>query len=189
MSRNLKRAATVLLFSGIERPLTYSIPENLEPLCVGALVNVPVRSSNSCGVVVEIRPAESFEAQNGFRLRPLRSLAQPERVLTGELLKLAKWMSEYYGCGLRQIFESMIPAVVRAGKSSQEVSEISMPRQMSDAEIIAATARAPQQRKVLEFMRGYPDAILKSALIKLAQTNPPIIDALVKKGLLVQRKK
>ena len=189
MSRNLKRAATVLLFSGIERPLTYSIPENLEPLCVGALVNVPVRSSNSCGVVVEIRPAESFEAQNGFRLRPLRSLAQPERVLTGELLKLAKWMSEYYGCGLRQIFESMIPAVVRAGKSSQEVSEISMPHQMSDAEIIAATARAPQQRKVLEFMRGYPDAILKSALIKLAQTNPPIIDALVQKGLLVQRKK
>ena len=73
----------MLLFSGIERPLTYSIPENLEPLCVGALVNVPVRSSNSCGVVVEIRPAESFEAQNGFRLRPLRSLAQPERVLTG----------------------------------------------------------------------------------------------------------
>lgn len=41
----------------------------------------------------------------------------------------------------------MIPAVVRAGKSSQEVSEISMPRQMSDAEIIAATARAPNSAK------------------------------------------
>ena len=175
-----KRAATILLLSGIERALTYSVPENLEPLAVGSLVSVPLRGGSACGIVADIRPAAEVEAS--FNLRPLRSFVQPEPVLTPELMKLAKWMGEYYGCGMRQIFETMIPAVVRAGKGAREAAEISLARPVSPEEIDALLPRAPQQRKLLEFMGGYPDAILKSALIRLAQTTSAAIDALVKKG-------
>lgn len=176
-----KRAATILLFSGIERPLTYSVPESLESLAVGSLVSVPLRGGSACGIVTDIRPAAEV-GQLSFKLRPLRSFVQPEPVLTPELMKLAKWMGEYYGCGMRQIFETMIPAVVRAGKGAREAAEISLARPVSPEEIDALLPRAPQQRKLLEFMGGYPDAILKSALIRLAQTTSAAIDALVKKG-------
>lgn len=180
-----KRAATILLFSGIERALTYSVPESLEPLAVGSLVSVPLRGGSSCGIVTDVRPAEEL-GRTSFSLRPLRSFVQPEPVLTDELMKLAVWMGEYYGCGLRQIFETMIPAVVRAGKGAREAAEISLARTVSPGEIETLLPRAPQQRRLLEFMCGYPDAILKSALIRLARTTPDAIDALVKKGLLVQ---
>lgn len=183
-----KRAATILLFSGIERPLTYAVGEKLGAVEEGSLVAVPLRGGTAEGVVLETRPISEID-QSKFRLRPLRSLVQPEPVLTPELLKLAKWMGEYYGCGLRQIFETMIPAVVRAGKSAQEVSEIALAKDLDEAQIDELTHRAPQQKKLAQFMRSYPEAILKSALIRLAQTTPACVDALVKKGVLVQTKR
>lgn len=188
MPESAKLAATILLFTGIERELTYSIPERFETLAEGSLVRVPLRGGSADGIVTSIRPIAEID-QTAFKLRPLHSFVQPEPVLTPDLLKLAKWMGEYYGCSLRQIFESMIPAVVRAGKGAQEVSEITIATDLSQEKIAAATTRAPQQKKVLEFMRSYPDPILKSALIKLSGTSPAIVDALVKKGLLIQQKR
>ena len=42
-----KRAATILLFSGIERPLTYAVGEKLGAVEEGSLVAVPLRGGTA----------------------------------------------------------------------------------------------------------------------------------------------
>lgn len=182
--------AEVLLFSGFERPLSYLVPTSKKnEVAEGSIVSVPLRNATTSAIVLRTQTYAEFENKE-FKLRKLIGVLQPEPALTPDLLKLAKWMGEYYASSQRQIFETMIPAVVRSGTSSQEVYEILPPETKPDeATIETLKRRAPQQAKVLLYLIAYPEPILKTALIKVSQSTPAAVDALIKKGIITQHKR
>lgn len=182
-----QQVATVRLFRGIDRELSYLVPDGMS-LETGSMVRVPLRGGAAQGIITGTLPLSDFKS-DGFRLKKISEKVQDEPVLTPALLKLAEWMRDYYGCGVQTVFETMIPAVVRAGKSALEALEV-LPKDLPDADALEKLRRrAHQQAAVCEYFADDKEPVLKSALTKLAGVSPQAIDALVKKGVLEVRKR
>ncbi len=183
-----KKAATIALFSGIDKELTYLVPEKIGNVEVGSMVRVPLRGGTAQGVVLKVFKASEL-SEGKFKYKNIYSKVQDEPVLTEDLIKLAFWIRDYYGCGLQGVFESMIPAVVRAGKSALEALEVVLRKIPDKADMEKLNRKAPQQASVCQYLIANPEPILKSALLKITEASSQSIDALTKKGIVEIRKK
>jgi primosomal protein N' (replication factor Y) len=82
---------------------TYSIPPGMEPV-VGGRVLVPFRQQRFSGIVVELhdRPPQ-------IRTRKVIEALDLTPVLDEHLLKLGKWIADYYLAPLGEVFRTMLP--------------------------------------------------------------------------------
>jgi len=91
-------------------PLTYRVPEALEPYCrPGVRVRVPVRKKEATGVV--LREAEPG-AVPPEKVRDILEVLDAEPLLPGHLLELAAFVSDYYRCPPGETLASMLPAAL-----------------------------------------------------------------------------
>src|SRR5258708_3447015 len=89
----------------LDAVFTYRIPDGICPLA-GGRVLVPFRQQRLVGIVTQVhdRPP-TVSAKNVIEV-----LGDPEvPALTEELLRLGKWISEYYLAPLGEVFRSMLP--------------------------------------------------------------------------------
>jgi primosomal protein N' (replication factor Y) len=89
----------------LDMTFTYRVPEGLR-VSAGSRVMVPFRRQRTVGVITELhdRPP-SVTAKN-----VLQSLDDEDApALSGELLRLGKWISEYYLAPIGEVFRSMLP--------------------------------------------------------------------------------
>src|SRR5580704_14038711 len=87
----------------LEQVFTYGIPEGMDPV-VGGRVLVPFRQQRLSGVVTELhnRPPK-VQAKNVI------SLLDAAPVLDEQLMRLGKWIADYYLAPLGEVFRSMLP--------------------------------------------------------------------------------
>ena len=189
MSKSLnKLAVEIALFSGFSKELTYLVPEHIKNIQVGSMVRVPLRTGASQGVVLRVMN-ESDLPQGKFKYKPIYSKVQDEPVLTPDLIELAYWIRDYYGCSLQSVFETMIPAGVRAGKTALEAQEVVLRKILDADELQKLKRKAPQQASLCDYLIANPEPILKSALLKITGTTSQSVEALAKKDILEIRKK
>ena len=129
-----RKAVKIALFSGFAKELTYLVPENMKNVQVGSMVKVPLRTGASQGVVLSVFDADELPKEN-FKYKKIYSKVQEEPVLTPDLIELAYWIRDYYGCSLQSVFETMIPAGVRAGKVALEVQEVVLRKILEEDEL------------------------------------------------------
>ena len=67
MNLEKNTAASVVLFSGIERELTYLAPVELG-ISEGCMVRVPLRGGSACGIVAKLFDASEFKPEK-FKLK------------------------------------------------------------------------------------------------------------------------
>ncbi len=181
-----KIAAQIALFSGIDRELTYEIPDSLKAKVQrGSMVRIPLRGGSADGVVLRTLPISELP-EHSFKLRRIYGLVQEEPVLSSDLIDLAFWIRDYYGSHIQTVFETMIPAVVRAGKGAPEAREISLARAPDTEELEKIRRRAPRQADIVEFMIAHKAPVLKSALLNMTGSSQQAVDALIKKEILSQ---
>src|SRR5260370_30115702 len=89
----------------LDQVFTYRLPEGLRPAAVGSVL-VPLRPKGIIGIVIELHDrAPKVPAKN-----VLEALDETESPALGEeLLRLGKWISEYYLAPLGEVFRSMLP--------------------------------------------------------------------------------
>ena len=93
-SREMIRAARVLVDGSSSREFDYSIPDALrERVVVGARVRVSLRQRKSTGTVAGIVEHSEAEADR-MRLRDLDSVIDDIPALTPQLLDLGRWISK-----------------------------------------------------------------------------------------------
>ncbi|MCK5242879.1 primosomal protein N' [bacterium] len=92
------------------QPLTYSWPEST-PLLPGMRVTVPLGRRTVVGVVV----GEAAESK-GRVLKNVINTLDEKPALTKELLKLGRWMAEYYQCTWGEALAAMLPVNVPVKK-------------------------------------------------------------------------
>ena len=87
---------------------TYALPPGMEPV-VGGRVLVPFRQQRMSGIVVELhdRPRRVNTAQ--VKIKKVIEALDLSPVLDEQLLKLGKWIADYYLAPVGEVFRTMLP--------------------------------------------------------------------------------
>ena len=89
----------------LDAVFTYRVPDGIHPP-TGSRVMVPFRQQRLVGIVTELHDRAPRVATKNV-IEALDEAGAP--ALTGELLRLGKWISEYYLAPLGEVFRSMLP--------------------------------------------------------------------------------
>ena len=96
----------------VRDPFTYTLENGFSQTAkVGSRVLVPFKNREIQGYIVGL----SEESATG-KLKPVKELIDEEPVLDSVLLKLTKWMSDYYFCSWGEAIENALPKSVKLGK-------------------------------------------------------------------------
>jgi len=100
--------ADVALAVPLDLVFTYAIPPGMEPV-VGGRVLVPFRQQRMSGIVVELhdRPPQVNASQ--VKIRKVIEALDLSPVLDEQLLKLGKWIADYYLAPVGEVFRTMLP--------------------------------------------------------------------------------
>ncbi len=103
----------VALAVPLDMVFTYAIPPGMEPV-VGGRVLVPFRQQRLSGIVVELhdRPPQVVTSQiaaSQIKIKKVIEALDLSPVLDEQLLKLGKWIADYYLAPVGEVFRTMLP--------------------------------------------------------------------------------
>ena len=119
----------VLIDGPSELVFDYAVPAGMTVL-PGCRVRVPLRQKSATGTVL----SASEEAQGDFALKELLSLVDPEPLLDGQLLRVGRWIADYYACGFETVVRALLPESVRNEENSAKTRRIAVLVKMPDDE-------------------------------------------------------
>jgi len=174
--------ASVLLDSGIDKPLDYAIPEELRAKALpGMRVLVPVHGSMRKGILSGIK-----ETAEVSKVLPLAEILSEEPLISKELFDLAHWISHYYCTPLRRVLKSFLPPGVR--KAINPKVHLFVKACLSKNEIAklcdALRSTDAPQAKVLEVLLTSFPGMLLSHLLEKADVSKSPVTSLVKKKIV-----
>ncbi len=178
-----KPAALVLVDGSSGLQFDYGLPDHLATsVVVGCRVRIPLRNRAAVGTVIDLHEVD----EEGFKLKDIQSLVDPEPVLTPPLINLARWMSDYYTCGLENAFRAMLPQAARDGKGGEQMRK--QVRLIGDAaELVEKLGkRARRQAELVTHLDTQPKKSQRlSELLDELGVGRPSITALEKAGAVV----
>ena len=99
--------------------LSYRVPEALAMPVPGARVLVPLGTRTMTGVVVDgtgqpptpnsQEPTSNAEHPKGGAIKDVIDVLDQEPFLTGDVLRLVRWVAEYYACGTGEALSAAMP--------------------------------------------------------------------------------
>ena len=87
----------------LDMAFTYRIPPEFTPV-VGGRVLVPFRQQRMTGIVVELH-----DRRPSVVTKKIIHVLDPEPVLDAQLLRLGRWIADYYLAPLGEVFRTMLP--------------------------------------------------------------------------------
>lgn len=180
---NSGSVATLFVDVVFDRPLdivfSYAVPDDLrEKVGVGRRVQCPFGRGDRFveGFVVRVTEQHPERAVKG-----IASVLDEEPLVDEHLLKLTRWMADYYLCGWGQVLHAVVPAGVRDRAGTRKVTFLAaVPREQFPNPLPAVTAK---QKQALDHLRNANEPVEMNALARqLGGTGA--IQALVAKGLV-----
>jgi primosomal protein N' (replication factor Y) len=102
----------VALAVPLDMTFTYAIPPGMEPV-VGGRVLVPFRQQRLSGIVVELHDRTPQVSSQGnasqIKIKKVIEALDLAPVLDEHLLKLGKWIADYYLAPVGEVFRTMLP--------------------------------------------------------------------------------
>lgn len=174
--------AQVMVDVALEQVLDYGIPDPLlGQVQVGSLVSVRLRHQKVQGYVLQVQSHSEIQ-----KVSPLLEVVGSQPLIPEDLIRLAKWMSDYYACPLGVILKSMVPSGVR--KQTQLKKQYLVRRNQTREELSSLVQsirqKHPGQALVLDVMLKVKKEILLSELLEKAGVSKSPVDTLVKRGAL-----
>ena len=179
------RVAIVALNLPMDREFDYLIPEELSgQVVVGGRVYVPFRNRGRVlGYCVKLKAQSELPEGD---LKPVIKSLDAEPVFTPTMLKLARWMANYYQCSLGEALHAALPAAVRARGRRRRIQFTCLATGAEEAQRQAEAVfdKSPAQAKVLRALVGIGGEAPTAELLRAAGVSRPSIKALCKRGLL-----
>jgi primosomal protein N' (replication factor Y) (superfamily II helicase) len=175
-----KLFADVVFDRPLDHAYTYAVPAELESqVGVGKRVETPFGKGDTrtIGYCVRVHDSAPTRAVKG-----ITRVLDEEALLTDSLLRLTRWMADYYLCGWGQVLQAVLPAGVRDQAGTKEAVFVEA---VPDDELPEPRAKlTTKQTAVLERLRkeGYP--IEQRQLARLAQCGMGPVSALLAKGYI-----
>jgi primosomal protein N' (replication factor Y) len=178
--------ADVFLPLPVPTPYRYAIPDALTGRVVpGARVVVPVRRRRRIGVVWACGTEPPVQTA-----RPILEAPDAEPALTPALLRLAAWISSYYGCPQGLALRALLPGALWGGRAN-----VAGPRERTERaiELIArlpsllereqAFARRPKRRAAYEALEALGGVVPARHLVERLKLSSAALNGLVRQGL------
>jgi primosomal protein N' (replication factor Y) len=167
--------ARVSLEIALRREFDYAVPPALAgKVDVGSRVQVPFGARKILGVVTAI--AEESGQSN---LKPILKIIGEQTLVTPKVLRLARWIGEYYCCAPETALRSVLPEAVRSEDASW--------RERLFVRALPAAGELPKLPKRQQEVWHIAEArreILLSELVTLAGTTAATVRKLEDRGLI-----
>lgn len=176
---------TASLFADVvfDRPLdhayTYAVPDNLrDTVAVGKRVQAPFGRGDKATVGFCVRVGTTAPTR---QVKELKRVVDDEVLLTPDLMRLTRWMADYYLCGWGQVLNAVLPAGAKeqAGTRAAVFLE-AVPEAETPQPEPSLTAK---QTDALRELRTAGKAVELRKLARQARCGTGPVEALVDKGL------
>lgn len=171
--------AEVVFNRPLDHTYTYAVPEGQrQAVAVGRRVLAPFGKGDraTVGFCVGLHT-------NGPD-RPVKELSRvidAEALLTPDLLRLTRWMADYYLCGWGQVLNAVVPAGAKDQAGTRSAAFLESVPQAELAQ--PPPAVSAKQAKALEILRAGPQPVPPKLLARKAGCGQGPVEALVQKGL------
>jgi primosomal protein N' (replication factor Y) len=167
--------ARVSLEIALRKEFDYSIPPGLAgQVEVGTRVQVPFGARKIFGTVTAL--AEESAHAN---LKPILKIIGVQSLVTPKVLKLARWIAEYYCCAPETALKSVLPEAIRKEKAGWK-KQLSVRALPVSGELPKLPKRQQEVWNIVEERREIPLA----DLIELAETTAATVRKLEDRGLI-----
>lgn len=168
----------VLIDGPSELVFDYAVPEGLQ-VKPGCRVRVPLRRKSATGTVLSV----SDEVHSDFALREMDSLIDPEPLMDETLLRIGRWIADYYACGFETVVRSLLPESVRNEGNSAKTRRVAVLVKMPDEQQLdKISRRASRQHAILMLLCSASGQRL--ATVDLGKGSDAALKALEKAGYL-----
>ncbi|MBN1225556.1 MAG: primosomal protein N' [Deltaproteobacteria bacterium] len=179
------RFAQVVINIPLDRIFTYQIPPHLvEKTAVGTRVLIPFRNRRLIGHVVEITDKTTVP-----NLKPIYNVLDNSPIISPSLLRLHKWIADYYLTSWGSVISSSLPSGIGSHKKSISIKKINFVHLCADNTKIQQFLqkhgqKAPKQAAILNALLKQGEISLPQ-ILKMTQTTHSSIQGLVQKGLVM----
>ena len=176
------------LFADIvfDRPLdhayTYAVPDFLAAkVGPGKRVEAPFGKGGKatpgfCVRVTDRPPSATFEVKTVTRV------LDGDALVDDHLMKLTRWMADYYLCGWGQVLHAVVPAGVRENAGTRQAVFVeTVPKEDLPNPLPAVS---PQQKVAITALKKEGRPLELGQLARLAKCSTGVVASLVKKGLM-----
>ena len=143
--------AVVAIDTGIDDVFDYLLPDKFMPVWPGQRLEVPFGRANKLlnAFCIEIKDAKSSSIPRG-KLKIVKKIVDNSPLLDERLLKLGKWISDYYICPLGEVLSAMLPAAVKKGTGTKNIKHIFLAPGVSDFEQLLAAIKGKKQKQIIQ---------------------------------------
>ena len=116
---------TVAVDTGVDDVFDYLLPDKFLPVQPGQRLEVPFGRANKLlnAFCIEIKDAGSSSIPLK-KLKFVKKVVDNIPLLDERLLKLGKWISDYYVCPLGEVLSAMLPAAVKKGTGTKNIKSV-----------------------------------------------------------------
>ena len=180
--------ATVVLEEGATGEYDYLVPERFcdeslsdRLLEVGRRVRVPFGRSNRAVTAYCVQL--QAKAVDSSRLKAVGDVIDGDTLLSPAMLRLTRWMADYYLCPWGQVLQAVVPAGVRKLAGTRQVTLLQVPPDVKE-NLVQQNVSSKQQRKALEVLAASSRPLTQRQLGEAAGCTVGPIKQLLKKGLI-----
>ena len=165
---NNKNYALVVFPSPPDKAFIYQVPEKLkDTIKAGQIVSVPFAKRTLTGLVIELlRETDIKPVKNIIHIN------DPEPALSNELLKLSKWIAEYYVSGLGETIKSTIPpGILNKNTLYVKTTVDKLPEDLSDSDTkILNEIKRKRKVSVVNLEKTFPEINVRRILSALEKS-------------------
>jgi primosomal protein N' (replication factor Y) len=171
--------ADVVFDRPLDHAFTYAVgPELSAQIAVGKRVRAPFGRGDKAAIGYCVRLSETPPERE---VKELVAVLDDEPLLTEHLLRLTRWMADYYLCGWGQVLNAVVPSGARDKAGTRSLIFV---EPVAEAEAVDnPTELTAKQKAVLELLRKASKPVEQRQLARQAKCGQGPIDALVLKGL------
>jgi len=149
---NNNNFADIVINRPVEGPFTYSIPDALRGEAqIGSCVEVCFGSKRVTGYVVGLSVSSNVK-----NIKPIARVLDASPLIDSQILKLTKWISDYYYSSMGEAISAAVPSVVKTGLKTKRRRKKTQPEE-PDVEFIDGSDKHlspnPEQQQALDSIK------------------------------------
>lgn len=162
----------------LDKTFSYKVPEELSgTIHPGVKVQVPFGNRKLTGYVLELTDETNFEED---KIKDIICIEEKSASITSELIELAAFMKDEYGCTMNQALKTVLPSKRKIAERKQRVDQ----NEIEDISVDDFELNDEQKAAVAGILESYPKPALLQGVTGSGKTAVymELIDEMIARG-------